>query len=307
MAPSPHDHQDLKDAHATHPPTGRVLWFNVASGENLTAFATCGGLASYTTPIGPEGIVYRKRTGIQAMDTLRFHPQCLRFYITLCVHFMPRKIKDAVMTLVVQAGHPLKTVDKSTQTENSNAQGEGADRMQVDGPRVQTTLATLPGHHDDTPDFISPPLPLFLKHLVSVFICVAIGTLLAGWAWTGLPGTSLEEPVAELPGTIIAQSSSPGSTNDSNLSGSSSATLANRPPYEAVKEILAAAEFVPLAEDDEIGAAQVKANLEHLFPDLVLNGYTAIELQRHHQSLVFKAALLLRLSASIQSTNDMPQ
>ncbi|KAJ7773481.1 hypothetical protein B0H16DRAFT_1512498, partial [Mycena metata] len=206
---------------------------------------------------------------------------------------MPQQIKEDIRCRVIQAGLPLRTTDTGTQTERNSfeessvggpsvvAQGDNAMQLERPGDR------NFPGHHDEQTALHA----ISFGYFVSVSVCVVVGVLLAAWTWTGLPGTGVEETTAM----------SASSSNHSNPKGSSSATLANRYPYPALKEIIEAGDFTALADDDEFGATQVKAHLEELFPDLGGKGFTAMELQRHHRSLLFQAALLLHLSAALAS------
>ncbi|KAJ6507956.1 hypothetical protein C8R47DRAFT_63302 [Mycena vitilis] len=312
LSASAHVSKDLYGAFGIHPPTAKVLWFNVGSAQNLGALTSCGGLAgSNAHPSGSDSRLYENREGLHQdyveRITTHFTVHCLALYLLMCQKFIPVKLKDEIKTLIPEAADGVDDEGEDAAADDEpggRAEGEGATRegaaregggggghadMDVDDVDAPADEDSLPGSYREGGVSHSARWAFWL------FVCIGAGSL-----------TALADWVAQADEGAEAGSGLPASaSNDSNTS--SIATLVARRPHSSVfREVKEAAKFEALREDDrDEDKSAVKAHVLELFPHLAPHDLTAKQLETYHQDVVFKACLLLRLTAALGARHNI--
>ncbi|KAJ7211185.1 hypothetical protein GGX14DRAFT_623759 [Mycena pura] len=302
LSPSLHVAKDIYTAHATYPPSGLILWFNIASSMNLCAFPVCGGLAQSTTvPLGHETILYARKAGEQNSDGPRFAPRCFRFYLTMCLKFMPNHTKSYIRQMVATASDGReqdKEEDRSLQMDlDRQDKPPSGDR--------QSDLANdrqLPGQYDS---YGEHDHNISFFRIAGCFFVALLALIVEYFALTVEHlGLFFFEGRPSIGGGIPASTS-----NTSNLSAGTNLTLVNsHPNQDIIKDVC----HWPVIDDiDEATSKEAKeaakAQILSIFPHLKVQDSSLAELQNYHQTRVLEAALLIHLRAYLAGNSATPQ
>ncbi|KAJ6584854.1 hypothetical protein B0H19DRAFT_1249779 [Mycena capillaripes] len=301
LSPSMHVAKDIYIAHAAYPPSGLILWFNVGSSRNIGAFSVCGGLAQSTTvPPGHEKILYARKTGVQNTDQTRFVTRCFRFYLTMCLKFMPEHTRSYIKHVVATAsdeGKEQDEEDRSLRPEIQQDEPPSGDRQS--DPRKDHQF---PGRYDSyecdrNPSFFRIAGCIFVALLALIVKSLALAVAHVGHLFS--------ESGPSIGGGIPASAS-----KTSNLSAETNLTLVNNHPDQNIlKDICDWPEFDASSDidEDEEATAAAKARILGLFPHLNTQGLSLLELQKYHHTRILEAALLIHLEASLAGNSATPQ